>query len=55
MIDVPNFLFEEEKTNMFGVGASMEESSHALVIGKLYVYMRLFILPFACVDSLSCW
>jgi hypothetical protein len=40
---------------MFGVGASMEESSHALVIGALYVFKRLFILPFACVDSLSWW
>jgi hypothetical protein len=52
---VPNFQFEEEKTNMFDVRAPTEESSRALVIGELYVFKRLFILPFACADSLSCW
>ncbi len=52
---MPNFQFEEEKTNMFGVEAPMEESSHALVIGELYVFKRLFILPFAYPNSLSCW
>jgi hypothetical protein len=29
---------EEEETNMFGVGASMEESSWALVIGELSLF-----------------
>jgi hypothetical protein len=52
---VPNFYFEEEKTNMFGVKEPMEESSHALVIGELYAFKRLLILPFAYADSLSCW
>jgi hypothetical protein len=29
--DVPNFQFEKKEGNMFGVGASMEESSCAFV------------------------
>jgi len=34
-IDVFNSQFEEEEEgNMFGVGASMEESSRALVVGE---------------------
>ncbi len=51
--DVPNFKFEEG--NMFGVKASMEESSHALVVGKIYSFKRLSILPSTCVDPLSWW
>jgi hypothetical protein len=48
---VPNSQFEEEKGNMFGVGTSMEDSSHALVVIKLI--RRLSILAFTCVDLLS--
>jgi hypothetical protein len=46
---------EEFEKIMFGVGASFEESSHALVIGKLSVFKRLHVLPFACVDPLAWW
>jgi hypothetical protein len=49
---VPNSQFEEG--NMFGVKASMEESSHTLVVGKL-LFKRLSILPSTCVDPLSWW
>jgi hypothetical protein len=38
---------------MFGVEVSMEESSCSLVIGELYLIIRLFILPYACGDPLS--
>jgi hypothetical protein len=51
-IDVPNSQFEEGNT--FGVKASMEESSHVLV-GKIYLFKRLSILPSTCVDPLSWW
>jgi hypothetical protein len=33
----------------------MEDSSHVFVAGKLYLFRRLFILTFACVDPLSFW
>jgi hypothetical protein len=36
-------------------GASIEESSHALIIGELSLFKRLPILPFACVDPLAWW
>jgi hypothetical protein len=39
---------------MFSVGASMEKSSRVLVARKLYLFKRLFIPTFACVDLLSC-
>jgi hypothetical protein len=35
---------------MFSAEASIEESSHALVIGKILLFRRLFFLPYACVD-----
>ncbi len=36
-------------------GASIEESSRALVIGELSMFKKLPILPFACVDPLAWW
>jgi hypothetical protein len=36
IINVPNFQFEKKKDNMFGVGTSMEESSHVFVAKKLF-------------------
>jgi hypothetical protein len=36
-IDVFNYQFEEEEGNMFGVGASLEESCRALVIGDFFI------------------
>jgi hypothetical protein len=52
---IVNVVGEEFEKIMFGVGASFEESSRALVIGKLYVFKRLHVLPFACVDPLAWW
>jgi hypothetical protein len=36
---------EEDETNMFGVGASMEKYSWALIIGELFLFLRLAIPP----------
>jgi hypothetical protein len=33
--------FIEEENNIFGVGTFMEESSCALLVGKLFLFMRL--------------
>jgi hypothetical protein len=51
-IDVIGPKLEE---NMFRVGASIEESSQALVIGELSLFKRLSIPSFACVDPLAWW
>jgi hypothetical protein len=54
-IDVPNFQFEEEKGNMFGVGTFVEDSFHAFINRELFLFRRLFILAFACANLLSWW
>jgi hypothetical protein len=54
IIDVLNFQ-SEEKGNMFSVGASMEKSSCALVVRELYLFKRLSISTYACVDPMFCW
>jgi hypothetical protein len=43
--NVPNFQFEEEEGNMFGVGTSMEESSCVLVVGQFLLggYLSLHL------------
>jgi hypothetical protein len=46
---------EEEKTNMFRVGASMEKSSWALVIGEPFLFQRLAIPPLMCANPLIWW
>jgi hypothetical protein len=43
----------EKDNNIFGVGTSMEKSSHALVIGELSLFKRLFVSPPTCVDPLA--
>ncbi len=43
------------KENMFGVGASSEESSWALVIEELSLFRRLFISSSTCADPLAWW
>jgi hypothetical protein len=45
--------FIEKDNNIFGVGASMEESSCALVIGELSLFKRLFVFLTTCVDPLT--
>jgi hypothetical protein len=45
----------EEDNNIFGVGASMEESSHAFVVVELSLFRRLYVSPTTCVDPLAWW
>ncbi len=47
--------FIEKNNNIFGVGAFMEESSRALVVGELSLFKRLFVSPTTCVDPLTRW
>ncbi len=41
---------EKEESNIFGVGASMEKSSHTFVIGELSLFKRLSIPLSKCVN-----
>jgi hypothetical protein len=50
---VDGFLVEEDETNMFGVGASMERYSWALVIGELLLFQRLAIPPLMCANPFA--
>jgi hypothetical protein len=50
---VDGFLVEEDETNMFGVGASMEKYSWALVIRELFLFQSLAILPLMCANPLA--
>jgi hypothetical protein len=43
----------EKDSNIFGVGTSMEESSHALVVKELSLFRRLFVSLATCVDPLA--
>ncbi len=46
----------KENNNIFGVGVSIEEFSHALVVGELFRFKRLSVVLVTCVDSiLKCW
>jgi hypothetical protein len=45
----------EKETNMFGVGAPMEESSWTLVIGESSLFQRLAIPPSMCANLLVWW
>ncbi len=47
--------FIEKYNNIFGVGASMEESSHVVVVGELSLFMRLLVSPITCFDRLAWW
>jgi len=40
---------------MFGMETSIEEPSQTLVIGKLFLFLRLFISSSPCVDPLTWW
>ncbi len=46
---IDGFFVEEDETNMFSVGASMEKYSWALVIGELSLFQSLAIPPLMCV------
>jgi hypothetical protein len=54
-IAVPTIVGEEFGENMFGVKASIVESSCALFSRELSLFKRLSILPFACVDPFTWW
>jgi hypothetical protein len=43
----------EEKDNIFGVGASIEESSCALVVGELSLLRRFSVVLTTCVDPFA--
>ncbi len=45
----------EKEGNMFSVRTSMEESSHAFVVGELYLFRRLSIFAFTSEDPLFWW
>jgi hypothetical protein len=47
--------FIEKDNNIFGVDASMEKSSHALVVGELFLFKRLLVSPVTCVNPLAWW
>jgi hypothetical protein len=52
LIDVTRSYLEE---NMLGVGILTEEFSQALVTEKLFLFKKLSIPSFACVDPLTWW
>jgi hypothetical protein len=43
----------EEDNNIFGVVPSVEESSHALVVGELSLFRRLFVVLVTCANPLA--
>jgi hypothetical protein len=45
----------EKETNMFGVGAPMEESSRTLVIGESSLFRKLVIPLSMCANPLVWW
>ncbi len=45
----------QNEGNMFGVGASFEESSWTLIIRKLFLFKRLSILPITYENPLVWW
>ncbi len=46
---------EEKDNNIFGVGAFIEKFSCALVVGKLPIFKRLYVVLVACIDPLAWW
>ncbi len=46
---------EEGDNNIFGVNVSIEKHSYVFVVGELYLFKRLFIVPTSCVDPLVWW
>jgi hypothetical protein len=51
--DGPIVEIEEDDTNIFSVGASMEESSHVLITKELCLFQKLSIPLSKCVDFLT--
>ncbi len=46
---------EQKDNNIFGVSASIEESSCAFVIGELSLFRRLFAVLTTCFDPFALW
>jgi hypothetical protein len=54
-IDLFNSQYEEDENNMFNTRTSMESLFNVLVVRKFYLFMMLFILPFAFANLISWW
>jgi hypothetical protein len=52
LVLVDGLPIEEDKTNIFSVGASMKKSSQELVTRELFLFQRLAIPLPMCVDPL---
>jgi hypothetical protein len=46
---------EDEKNNMFDINASMEKTSHALVVGEVSLFQGFFITSSMCANPLTWW
>jgi hypothetical protein len=55
VVSINGLHVEEDETNMFGVGASMENISWALIIRELSLFRTLAIPPPMCVDPFAWW
>jgi hypothetical protein len=55
LVSVDGLRIEEDNTNMFSVGASMNFFSWELVNGELFLFQRLVIPLPMCVDPLVYW
>ncbi len=53
VVSIDGLPVEDDETNMFGVGASMEESSWALVTKELPLFWRLAIPPSMCANPFA--
>jgi hypothetical protein len=57
IVPIDGFAFEDEyeEMNVFNIGASMGESSWALIIGELSLFQKLSILLSICANPLAWW
>ncbi len=55
VVSINGLHVEENETDMFGVGASMEKISWALITRELFLFWRLAIPPPMCVDPFAWW
>jgi hypothetical protein len=50
-----NFQYEEDENNMFNTKTSMEIFFNVLVVGNFYLFMMIFIPPFAFTIPIFWW
>ncbi len=55
VVSINGLHVKEDETDMFGVGASMEKNSWALITRELSLFWRLDIPPPMCVDPFAWW